>query len=62
MPEEFVHAVGQHFGQLHVQAGFTAVRSSCGLSLGLALSWGSSLMPVPSPTLEARLSFGALLS
>lgn len=57
-----MHAVGQHFGQLHVQAGFTDMRSSCGLSLGLALSWGSSLMLVPSPTLEARLSFGALLS
>ena len=28
--------VVQHFGQLHVQAGFTAMRSSCGLSLGLA--------------------------
>ena len=62
MSEEFVHAVGQHFGQPHVQAGFTDMRSSCGLSLGLALSWGSSLMLVPSSTLEARLSFGALLS
>ena len=28
--------VVQHFGQLHVQAGFTAMRSSCGQSLGLA--------------------------
>lgn len=39
MPVEFVYAVGQDFGQLHFQAGFTAMRSSCGLSLGLALSW-----------------------
>lgn len=53
---EFVYSVGQHFWQMHFEAGFTATRTvSCGISLRLASSLAGFLTLVHSPSWTTRL-------